>query len=408
MTTILAAAALLPSARAGLKINEVFYNTVTQGGYQYVELYNPSLTNEYLDGKILTDEAGSGIEGVYQFPGSPGGTNFPVLPGAFVTIAVDAKDATSNAHWECYAGGSDYDNPAVSNLTLVAGANDLSLAPFGDGIILADGTVTTVPIPHSTVIDGMNYGGGDGELAPLSATEADGNPYVTTTTNTSLSRCGDGVDNDQSTAADFPIRFLTFGTSNNCFVPTLSINNPTVSENATNAVFILTLNTNFFLPVTVVYQTSNGTATAGLDYSNLPPSLLTFPIGIQTQTVSVRILQDALPEPSETFFLMLSFPTNATLAASFGTATIVDDDGGEPTYIAFTSEFVAVRGGGHVITSLWTSATGALFRVDVSTNLLSPNWTNITGVLTGSGPTATTVDTNAGDSLRFYRIINLH
>src|SRR5438874_6831152 len=87
------------SARAQLKINEVYYNVSPQGGGQFVELYNAGTSNAFLDGMILTDEAGSGIEGVFQFPGSPGETNHPVVPGQFVLIAVDATNATINADW---------------------------------------------------------------------------------------------------------------------------------------------------------------------------------------------------------------------------------------------------------------------------------------------------------------------
>src|SRR5262249_16260962 len=44
-------------------------------------------------------------------------------------------------------------------------------------------------------------------------------------------------------------------------------------------------------------------------------------------TVTVPIVGDLIPEPTETFRLNLSNPTNASLAADHATGTIVDNDG---------------------------------------------------------------------------------
>jgi uncharacterized delta-60 repeat protein/uncharacterized repeat protein (TIGR01451 family) len=80
--------------------------------------------------------------------------------------------------------------------------------------------------------------------------------------------------------------------------------------------------------VSVNLATSDGTATAGLDYTNAS-LVLNFPNGEVLREVPVPIVQDTLPEGNETFLATLSGVTGgATLGPQPGTTvTIVDDDG---------------------------------------------------------------------------------
>jgi Calx-beta domain len=77
--------------------------------------------------------------------------------------------------------------------------------------------------------------------------------------------------------------------------------------------------------VSVHYATQQGTATANQDFTTTSETL-SFPAGVQLATVSVPILPDLLPEPDETFSLVLSSPTNATITDNTGVGTIIDDD----------------------------------------------------------------------------------
>ncbi|MFN0143100.1 MAG: Calx-beta domain-containing protein [Mycobacterium sp.] len=89
--------------------------------------------------------------------------------------------------------------------------------------------------------------------------------------------------------------------------------------------FTATLDKASATPVSVGYATSNGTATAGVDYT--PASgTITFAPGVTTQTVHVDIIGDTVVEPSETFTVTLSAPTGATIARATATGTIVNDD----------------------------------------------------------------------------------
>jgi hypothetical protein len=79
--------------------------------------------------------------------------------------------------------------------------------------------------------------------------------------------------------------------------------------------------------VTVDYATSDGTATAGADYT-AATGTLTFNPGVTSQTFTVPILDDTVDEANETVNLALSNPVNATLGTpGAATLTITDDDG---------------------------------------------------------------------------------
>jgi N,N-dimethylformamidase beta subunit-like, C-terminal/Concanavalin A-like lectin/glucanases superfamily/Bacterial Ig-like domain/Bacterial Ig domain/Calx-beta domain len=129
-------------------------------------------------------------------------------------------------------------------------------------------------------------------------------------------------------AADFTWSFTTAASPP---PPTISINNVSVTEGnsgTVNATFTVTLSAASSQTVTVTYATADGTATAGSDYTAVPPTTLTFTPGQTSKTVAVSVLGDTAFEANETFFVNLSNPTNATFADSQGLGTITDDDNG--------------------------------------------------------------------------------
>jgi large repetitive protein len=111
-------------------------------------------------------------------------------------------------------------------------------------------------------------------------------------------------------------------------LPTLSINNVTVTEGNTGttpAVFTVTLSAASSQTVTVNYATADGKATAGSDYT-ATAGTLTFTPGTTSQTITVAVLGDTVKESTETFFVNLSNATNATIASGRGRGTILDND----------------------------------------------------------------------------------
>ncbi len=111
-------------------------------------------------------------------------------------------------------------------------------------------------------------------------------------------------------------------------VPSLSIADLAVVEGNTGttaAVFTVTLSAPSTDTVTVMFQTADGTALAGSDYT-AAGGMLTFAPGTTTQTATVSVTGDTTSEDNETFFVRLTSPTNATIADSEAVGTILDDD----------------------------------------------------------------------------------
>ncbi|MGI8819956.1 MAG: Calx-beta domain-containing protein [Chthoniobacterales bacterium] len=82
--------------------------------------------------------------------------------------------------------------------------------------------------------------------------------------------------------------------------------------------------------VTVQYFTTTGSATPGDDYTPVSPgsnSRLTFGPGETIKTFTIPIVNDTIPEDTETIGLVLANPTNATLGANAtATLSILDND----------------------------------------------------------------------------------
>ncbi|SBS75523.1 Glycoside hydrolase family 5 [uncultured Mycobacterium sp.] len=96
------------------------------------------------------------------------------------------------------------------------------------------------------------------------------------------------------------------------------------------ASFVVTLAAPSSQKVTVQYATSNGTATAGLDYLSVTGTV-TFAPGETQKIITVPVKSDSLAESSETFTVMLSNPSGATLTDAAGMGTILDRPVGTTT-----------------------------------------------------------------------------
>jgi hypothetical protein len=175
----------------------------------------------------------------------------------------------------------------------------------------------------------------------------------------------------------------------------LTINDVTITEGnsgTTNAVFTVSLSSAASTVVSVNYATANGTATAGTDYTAIPPTTLTFNPGETSKTITVAVNGDNQVELNETFFINLSNlqanGSNVILADNQGQGTITDDDRPKITIASGTNP---VEGGtvGTFIISLDTPApTGGIvvnFNTTGSTATILADYsltagTNITAV----------------------------
>lgn len=78
-------------------------------------------------------------------------------------------------------------------------------------------------------------------------------------------------------------------------------------------------------PVSVSFATAPGSAVEGTDFIGTNGTVVFLP-GATSRTIAVPIVGDLLLESNETFLVNLSHPTNATLARSEATGTIVNND----------------------------------------------------------------------------------
>jgi len=108
--------------------------------------------------------------------------------------------------------------------------------------------------------------------------------------------------------------------------PVISANDIAVSEGSSgtaSATFTVRLLSPATNEVSVDFATTDGTALAGSDYVATTGTVV-FAVGETAKPVTVTLLPDSPPEPEETFNLVLSNPTNATLLRSTIACTIVE------------------------------------------------------------------------------------
>ena len=179
---------------SGIAINEIYsvgpINNMFFFYDQFLELYNPSDSVRYLDGMVVmrvsgnndgglgpgADEGNDGdIDGVtyiFRFPGTPGEMNYPIRPGQFMVLAVDAVDHKalfpasvdlSRSDWEFYNQFSpeDIDNPSVPNLVNMRTDKtvDFLYNLTSDVMVIASGrdSVWEDGIDIGTVVDAVEY-----------------------------------------------------------------------------------------------------------------------------------------------------------------------------------------------------------------------------------------------------------
>ena len=146
---------------------------------------------------------------------------------------------------------------------------------------------------------------------------------------------------------------VTLRIRNDDGVPALSIADASVDEGdsgSTTLDFTVTLDRAATATVTVNWATSDGTATAGTDYTAATGSL-TFDAGDSSRTVSVTVTDDNVDEPNETFTVTLAVQSGATIEDGTATGTITDDDATPTVTLTLTPDSIAENGGVSTVTA---------------------------------------------------------
>lgn len=111
-------------------------------------------------------------------------------------------------------------------------------------------------------------------------------------------------------------------------VPALSIADATATEGNAGSLdqaFTLTLSQASTAAVSVAFTTANGTALAGSDFS-VASGAVTFAPGEVSKLIHVAVLGDLVQEATESYSVVLSAASGATIARGTATGTILDND----------------------------------------------------------------------------------
>jgi MYXO-CTERM domain-containing protein len=112
-------------------------------------------------------------------------------------------------------------------------------------------------------------------------------------------------------------------------MPVLGVGDARVAEGndgTAELIFDLTLDRESAMPVRVLVDTADGTATAGEDYDAIVAGIVDFEPGTTHRTASVFVRGDTRLEEDETLSIDLSTPAFATIGDGSGEGTITDDD----------------------------------------------------------------------------------
>jgi aryl-phospho-beta-D-glucosidase BglC (GH1 family) len=117
-------------------------------------------------------------------------------------------------------------------------------------------------------------------------------------------------------------------------LPTLSVGDATFHEGTTAApgqgTFTVSLSAPSTSPVTVHYATADGTAIAGKNYV-AQSGTLTFAVGETQKAVTITAIDDQVVTANQSFSLLLSAPTGATVLRGTGAGTVINDDVAPPS-----------------------------------------------------------------------------
>jgi uncharacterized delta-60 repeat protein len=169
----------------------------------------------------------------------------------------------------------------------------------------------------------------------------------------------------------------------------LTINDPTANlATDTSITFTVTLTSALATPVTVDFTTADNSATAGVDYV-AQSGTLTFAPGETTKTITVTLTPRSAPQTDRNFFILLSNPTNTTLAKTNAIGTIVYVASGALSL--FVDDPVVLEGySGITLLGFTVSLSQPSFTTIVKVNYATSNGTGTAGIdFTGVSGTIT-------------------
>jgi streptogramin lyase/C4-type Zn-finger protein len=183
-----------------------------------------------------------------------------------------------------------------------------------------------------------------------------------------------------------------------------SSTNYSVNENGGEATITVTRSGNSQGAISANYATSNGTATAGSDYSQTAGTLNWGDGDFDDKTFTIAITDDSLSEGNETFTVSLTDPISGE-SLDNATVSITDNDNAQPGTPQFTSSTVEV-------TETASTVTLTVRRVGGTNGELTVNYATTAGTATdgsdyvGATGTLTWADGDSSDKTLTVTIID--
>jgi hypothetical protein len=229
---------------------------------------------------------------------------YPVTPHVSNWANAQLIDASSafTLNWDAFTGGTTEDFIQVS-IVDQSGATVFRTPNFWEANPLV-GTARSVLIPAGTFIAGESY---DAQLLFANASTLDRTTYRNSLGTTAYTKRTAFSLQTIPPEGVLTFRATPFSVNENANPATTTIVVARIGGSAGE--------------VTVNYATSNGSATAGEDYTGVTGTL-TFADGESRQTFDIPILDDDLSEGHETVALRLTNPTNGALLGTRPTTTL--------------------------------------------------------------------------------------
>ena len=297
------------------------------------------------------------------------------------TIMVDISSVTNGTEsgtQQVIATIADDDLPPTVSFNVASSGSLENVTPAALAVSLSTVSGKTVTVDYAVTGGTATGGGVDYTLANGTLTFTPG----VTSQNVNIAVVNDTLDEDDETvvvslsnpanATLGAFSTHTYTILDNDPLPSLSINNVTVTESDTGnvtATFAVTLSAASGRTVTVDYATADGSAVAGSDY-NAASGVLTFNAGQTTQTITVVVRGDVLDEANETFTVNLSNPVNATISTATGTGTITDNDPAPTVTLSLSGSPMAEAGGVATVTANLSAVSGQTVTVNLASAVL--------------------------------------
>ncbi len=184
--------------------------------------------------------------------------------------------------------------------------------------------------------------------------------------------------------------------------PAVSVAAASAAENSPTMQFTVMLAAVSGRTVTVAYQTADGTATAGDDYTS-SSGVLTFDPGDTSKTFAVALTDDQVAETDETIVVTVSSPDGSAVdtgPGARGEGAVVDDDG--PARLSVADVTVSEDSGSAAFTVTLTPESGFTVTVNYATAdgtaTAGDDYTGASGVLTfDPGETSKQIDVTVTD-----------